>query len=307
MPNSNSPASLITDSTNGPVNVIVGDMKGLAVNANSQTFAMQLAGSQSANAVLPIIASAGAYQTPGGLNPVGQLYIDTEGYAGGSIHIVSIGTGPTSVAFKISNDAVDFTSTVSLANVGVPLTAPGSGFAGGVYAIPNDSRFIQVSTSGTQTTGTTLVYVHLKAASSSRPGVVLGGGTNIIGNVGLLASSTNGHSAFTGTVTGLTGGTLTQIKAGAASWYGHTLWNPNTVSVYVNFYNASSITYGTTVPVVTVVLPPVPTATAPYGSSPPLHLDIPAAFSSQLYYTTSTSLGTLTAPPSPVIGTVFYN
>jgi hypothetical protein len=67
---------------------------------------------------------------------------------------------------------------------------------------------------------------------------------------------------------------------------------------YVNFYNATSITYGTTVPIYTCVMAA--------SSVKTIHFDLPLAFGTALYYTTSSSTGTLTAPGSAILGTVFY-
>ncbi len=90
-----------------------------------------------------------------------------------------------------------------------------------------------------------------------------------------------------------------QIKASLTTLYGISLFNPNAGTVYVQFYNASSITYGTTVPFYALALTT--------GQSVNLSYLQGIAFGTALYYTVSTSTSTLTSPVSPILpATVVY-
>jgi hypothetical protein len=114
-----------------------------------------------------------------------------------------------------------------------------------------------------------------------------------------IATSTIGGASTYSPVAGLVGGALTSIKAASGSLYGSDLYNPNASVVYLNFYNATSITYGTTVPIYSFAIPATSVGKmGPYVA--------PIAFSADIYYTVSTSTSTLTAPGSAITGTVVY-
>lgn len=278
--------SQIVDASGSPsANVIAGDKAGLLTNSNTFQQTFTLTGAQSVNAVL------------------GTL--DTNGYTIAGINLVGLGTGVTNIRLE-GGDNVNGYRLLSTVLIQSATIYTSSLVVGGVYSVPLTDRYLQVQLgSGTQTTGTTTVVVTLRANTAPAPisTVSLGAGTQTIG--GLQALASGGCSSYA-PIAGLTSGALTQIKASGASWYGHNLSNPNAATVYVNFYNAASITYGTTVPIVTVVLNAIPTATAPFSSTAPEQRTIGVAFSVDLYYTVSTSLTTLTAPASPILGTIFY-
>lgn len=274
------------------VDVVAGDSNGLVTNPNGVALTYSQTGSQSGNATLQ-------------LGGTGVSYIDMRQWQSISIQVIAFGTSVTQIALQQSIDTTNWTGNLSV-NVDGTTGTTTTMTTATPYLYSGNGPYLRLNAIQAETGSTTTVKVYLKGAQARPTFTTLGSSVSTIGVVNFSASTTGGSSTYpTAVGSALVSGALTQIKAGASSWYGHNLTNPNTATVYVCFFNVSSITYGTTVPLVTVVLNALPTATAPFSQSPPEHLPIPVAFGTAMYYTVSTSLSSLTSPTNPVIGTVF--
>ena len=257
----------------------------LMAGTNSQTFTMSTTGAQGASFAVPVTVG-------GGSNPIGQSYVDTLGYESLSIQLTSIGAGVGTLAAKCSNDGATWsTALLSAASANVIGSTVSTNTV--VYQITPSFRYYQFQLTGAQTSGTTTLALCLKAAGSALATIYTSNGS-----FSSPSAATSGGCLTYSPVAGWVSGALTVIKGSGGSFYGYDLYNPNASVVYVNFYSVSSITYGTTVPIYTTVIPAT--------SLGKVALSIPALFSTFIYYTVSTSASVLTAPGSALMGTGLY-
>jgi len=158
------------------------------------------------------------------------------------------------------------------------------------------SRFLQFQSNGAQSSGTTTIIVTLRSTIAYQPVVQLAQGSNPIG--GLAAVTSGGMSSYA-PLAGLPS-SPTVIKGSAGSLYTVDIYNPNATIEYVAFYNTSSITYSSTVPIYWFAVSGQSPKTASFTT--------PWNFSSTIYCVTSSTApgGTLTAPGSALLGSIGY-
>ena len=124
----------------------------------------------------------------------------------------------------------------------------------------------------------------------------------VSGSVSPVAGTTGGTLSYIGGVSSGYNGlpsALTSIKAAAGNVYGFDIYNPNAVVEYVGLFNATSITWGTTVPIVWIAVDP--------SKSKAMHYTVPYGFSADIYIACSSSLTTITAPAVALQGTIQYD
>lgn len=166
----------ITDGTH-IANVLAGDNNALMIAIGENTAVYTLTGSQSANAVL--------------------ASIDTLGYKCMSVHMTSIGAGISAAGVMQSGNNSNFVTLEGMNDGSTGPSLSSSVTNGAILTFPLNSRYIQISLTGTQTSGTTTIYVTLKAAPYTYPGGVMQGRfTNNSGapgaaNVGVLNAIAN--------------------------------------------------------------------------------------------------------------------
>lgn len=291
-------ASILTGQTSGTqetkingsgglADTIAAGKIGLTTNPNYQTGNLSLAGVQSSSAALVDSVS-------------GNGYIDMGPWQSGTFQTpAAFGTGVTSLPVQGSNDPSFSTWTaLALTPINTPNVAVSSLVVGTIYDFSGSYRYIRLELGQSQSASTTTVYYTVKSAPSRVPYIQLPAGTSAIGG---LAAITSGGCLTYCSVAGFAGGALTAIKAGAGSYYGTSpIYNSSaTVGAWLNFYNAASITYGTTVPIMSIYIP----ALGYYPGDPRA---LPVNFSAEIYYTLSTSISTLTAPSNTFYGAVMY-
>lgn len=181
-------SGLVGDGTNTGA-IVIGDKNGLAVAQTSQTIQLGSTGAQSTGSALSINAAAAGFN-PGGANPVGQAYIDMQGWAGATASVTSLQAGTASLLVKVSNDGVLWTQ----GTVSIPTTVSGTAATNVLavntnYLLPSGFRYLQLTLNGAATSGTTTVNVHLVAAPPTNFVTYLGTNTNTVGNVNANAQS----------------------------------------------------------------------------------------------------------------------
>jgi len=283
----------ITDGTN-IAGVVPGIVNGVTSHSGMVQYTLSSTGSQSANTPLPITVSGDATR-----NPTSTPYIDTTGYSSVAVTVVSIGSGVTNIERYGANRTSDTFYPESILNIsssagssiGVTMGSTATIYTGGLA-----SRFLQFQSNGAQSSGTTTIIVTLRSTIAYQPVVQLAQGSNPIG--GLAAVTSGGMSSYA-PLAGLPS-SPTVIKGSAGSLYTVDIYNPNATIEYVAFYNTSSITYSSTVPIYWFAVSGQSPKTASFTT--------PWNFSSTIYCVTSSTApgGTLTAPGSALLGSIGY-
>lgn len=226
-----------------------------------------------------------------------NLKAQAEAYQGGSavgaanpLQVSLANTGANATAVKVDGSAATqpVSGTVT-ANQGTsPWIVAGGGTAGSaatgvvtVQGIPsmtkllvtpdansavNVAQLAGIATSvnsGNKDAGTLRVVIATDQPelTNSQP-VTLQAGSNLAGDVGIQPRAANGLTTMNATssdgATALTS-TAQAIKASAGLLYGWYIYNPNTATVFVQFYNtaAASVTVGTTNPLFMFTIPPL--------------------------------------------------
>jgi len=253
------------------------------------------------------LLTAGTYWTPTDFTPTAlnqnQIY-DVGAFKSVSLTQMTSGTTAT-VAFQVSNDPTFSVNATLFLNL--TTTTIAGGFVSGSTQFANTQG--QASFSGslqgyryfrlycTAYTAQPTFKICFSATPAAVPPAF-----RTPTPIAADPSSSYGALTYIGAVSsgynGWVGGVLTQIKATAGLFFGAKLYNPNAFVVYVGIFNASSITYGTTVPLEWIEIP----ATSYVSFDSPLG----TGFSSAMYYTVSTSPTTLTAPGAAIQGTARY-
>ena len=286
----------VVDASGNVASIFKGLGNGQVVSQNSCAIQLSLSGAQSANAPLPITVTQDSTN-----NPTTITYINALNYGAVFIQVPTggVGTGFTNFNLFVS---LDRSTWIAWTSINYPTTY-GAGSqtigAGGFYQVPGGCYY-QIQTNGTQSTGTSTVNLLLAPSSFTSSVALLTTQNNFIGNTRLQAGTSLGFNSYA-PIAGLSS-TATQIgSTGARSIYAVDLYNPNAVIEYVAFYNTASITYSSTIPIYWFAIP----ANSPKQAA----FTVPWAFSTTLYYVTSSTApgGTLTAPSSPILGSVGYN
>jgi hypothetical protein len=218
---------------------MTGTTNGLKVDGSAVT--QPVSGSVSITGSLPGFASTPAVSISGtpnvavtseiGAGSTGSAVPTGAQYAGMSVGGTLTGLSGTANGLKVDGSAV--TQPVSIASL--PALATGSNTIGAVTVSGTPS----VSISGTPS-----------VSVSGNP--VLGSGTNAIGSVNVQPVSGSG---WTAAVKAALGASAVSVKASAGSLGVTHCDNGNTATVYVEFFNTSSVTLGTTSPSWVVPVP----------------------------------------------------
>lgn len=98
--------------------------------------------------------------------------------------------------------------------------------------------------------------------------------------------------------------TVVQVKSGPGSLYGYNIFNPGTVTTYLQIYDAPSafVTVGTTAPKMSIALPS--TSSSPIGDD--VNFVIPIDFTSGISIAATTTVTGGTAPVTALVSNVYY-
>jgi hypothetical protein len=182
----------------------------------------------------------------------------------------------------------------------ISATTSANNFSNPIYVSSNISNAtLAVTQSGTWTVAATQSGTWTVAATQS--------GTWNIGTVTTVTSITNTVSvqpvpATSGGLTiatGTIGATATQVKASAGQIYGWYIYNSNSTAVYMQIFNTSSVTLGTTTPVMSIGIPA--------GSGANILSSMGIAFSTAIYIAFTTTRSGSGAPANTVDYNIFYD
>jgi len=286
----------VVDASGNVASIFKGLGNGQVVSQNSCAIQVSLSGAQSANAPLPITVTQDSTN-----NPTTTTYINALNYGAVFIQVPTggVGTGFTNFNLFVSLDHSTWLAYTAIAypvNAGAISATMG---ATGFYQLPGGCYY-QIQTNGTQSGGTSTVNVLLAPSSYASSVALNATQANFIGNVKVAAGTGIGMSSYA-PIAGLASSPTQIGSTGARSVYAVDLYNPNGVTEYVAFYNTASITYSTSVPIYWFAIP---------ANSPKQAIfTVPWAFSTTLYYVTSSTApgGTLTAPSSAILGSIGFN
>ena len=206
------------------------------VTPDAVTDAVTTSGSQSAAAV---VVSAG-----------------TQGFAGGSFHITSIGTGNT-ITFEQSNDNANWAPLIGTGATGTGSVAGSTTASTGMVTFATTSAYVRARVS-TYGSGTVTIFLTQKRVAQQVFGLSLAPGGQSIGTVGLNAGTQIVGYAAPGYIAGNTNTASVasilspatpagaSIKASAGRVVGVNLQNSAAAIRSVKFYNATAVTMGTT-------------------------------------------------------------
>ena len=251
----------INDGTN-TASMIAGDITALATGSVYKTYNLTLSGVQ----------SSGTYLT---YNGGASTDIPLNGFTAVSVSSISLGSGVTALNYQTSGTTSGYITSSMSSTAATTASTSTSLVATANYAQSITAPHMVIATVGAQTTGqTTSCTVTVRMGSiapvsnfssvQAQPFVsISGGGTTYIGAV---------SSGYNGWV----GGALTSIKGSQGTLYHVHLTNNTASTIYVGFFNATSITYGTTVPIVWYEI----TANATIDAAPP----VGSAFTNDIYY-----------------------
>jgi hypothetical protein len=106
--------------------------------------------------------------------------------------------------------------------------------------------------------------------------------------ISIIPTTAGGASYYTATM----GATATSVKASAGQLYGFVFGNSNTSAVYVQIFDATSVTLGTTVPKFSIFVPAGGGVVRDFSNG--------VAFATGIMYACTTTRGGLTAPTNTV-------
>ena len=212
---------------------------------------------------------AGMTALPAGTNAIGKLAANS-GVDIGDIDVTSIVPGTTATSLGKAEDAQHTTGDTGVMMLGVRSAAPTDRSAG-----PTDADYEPLA-------------LNEVGAVWETPTPSANGGLSTMN-----ASSSDGGTALTSTAQA--------IKASAGNLYGYYIYNPNTVPIYVQFYNTASgsVTVGTTNPLFML--------TIPAGSAANLMFTMGVAFSTAISWAAvMTTAGGNTAPTTGLDAVAWY-
>lgn len=211
----------------------------------------------------------------------------------GTFIVQLTGTWTATVQIQITRDGTTWsnvTGSTLISNMITGASAAASLVANGIYSMPAmgvvGARLITTAyTSGT-VTGTAALVAGSGVIAPSALGY----------SVNILARTTGGNTLYTSSL----GATATAVKASAGQVYGWQIFNSNSSTAYVQFFNTAvgSVTLGTTAPVISLGIPA--------GGAIDGGWTLGLAFATAITVACTTTRAGLTAPTNTVDLNIFY-
>ena len=180
----------------------------------------------------------------------------TQGFAGGSFHITSIGTGNT-ITFEQSNDNANWAPLIVTGATGTGSVAGSTTASTGMVTFAATSAYVRARVS-TYGSGTVTIFLTQKRVAQQVFGLSLAPGGQTIGNVTLTSGAqlagymgvgyvaNNSNAGNVASILSPATPAGASIKALAGRVVGIMLLNSAAAMRSVKFYNATSVTMGTT-------------------------------------------------------------